>query len=286
MMECGAIRGDAAWTSTEEGTQTMTWDPAQYLKYSTERLRPALDLLARIGVAAPRTIVDLGCGAGNVTALLAQRWPAARVTGIDNSNEMLAKARASTVGEPRRAWVDADIASYAPGEPVDVVYSNAALHWKDDHGGLFPRLFDWVAPGGVLAVQMPDQFAAPSHVAIADVVAAAKWRKRLHPLWRQGTVLPAADYFGLLARKAGAVDAWTTEYLHVLPPSGDGVHPVVALIKGTTLTPFLAALPAQLRQAFIDEVSTRIAAAYPPLPDGRFLFPFRRVFIVASRAIR
>jgi len=261
----------------------MAWDPAQYLKYSNERLRPALDLLARVDVAAPATVVDLGCGAGNVTALLAQRWPAARVIGVDNSKEMLAKARASTVGDPRREWIDADISSYAPAELIDVVYSNAALHWKDGHAQLFPRLFEWVSPGGVLAVQMPNQFAAPSHVAIAEVVASAKWRDRLEPLQRQASVLPAADYFRLLAGKAGAVDAWTTEYLHVLPAGGEGVHPVVAWIQGTALTPFLAALPADLQETFIDDVSVRIAALYPRLPDGRVLFPFRRVFVIASR---
>lgn len=264
----------------------MAWDPAQYLKYSNERLRPALDLLARIDVVAPATVVDLGCGAGNVTALLAQRWPAARIIGVDNSKEMLAKARASTVGQSQREWIDADIASYSPGEPIDVVYSNAALHWKDDHGQLFPRLFDWVSPGGVLAVQMPNQFAAPSHVVVAEVAASAKWRDRLNPLQRHAPVMPAADYFRLLAGKAGAVDAWTTEYLHVLPAANDGVHPVVAWIKGTTLTPFLAALPADVQKTFIDDVSARIAELYPPLPDGRVLFPFRRVFVVASRATR
>lgn len=264
----------------------MTWDPAQYLKYSNERLRPAIDLLARIDIAAPSTIVDLGCGAGNVTAFLARRWPEARIVGVDNSKAMLAKARASTVGQARREWVDADLASYTPGKPIDVVYSNAALHWQDDHAQLFPRIFDWAAPGGVLAVQMPDQFAAPSHVAIADVVASAKWRDSLSAFRRKAPVLPAADYFRLLAAKAEAVDAWTTEYLHVLPASDDGVHPVVAWIKGTTLTPLLGVLPANLQQAFIDDVSQSIAAAYPARPDGRVLYPFRRVFIVASRAAR
>ena len=249
----------------------MSWNPEQYLKYSNERLRPAL---------------DLGCGAGNVTAFLAQRWPEALIVGVDNSKEMLAKARASTVGKPRREWIDADIATYTPDAPIDVVYSNAALHWQADHPRLFPRIFDWVAPGGVLAVQMPDQLAAPSHVAIADVVAAPKWRARLAAARRQTPALRTADYFQLLTANARAVDAWSTEYLHMLPPSRDGVHPVVAWIMGTTLTPYLAVLPEDLQRAFIDDVSQRVAGAYPPLEDGNVLFPFRRVFIVASRATR
>ena len=262
----------------------MTWDPEQYLKYSNERVRPALDLLARIDAAAPKRVLDLGCGAGNVTAFLAQRWPDARVVGVDNSKEMLAKARASTAGDSRREWIDADLATYTPAAQVDVVYSNAALHWQAEHSRLFPRLFDWVSPGGVLAVQMPNQLGAPSHVAIADIVATAKWRDRIVGARQQTPVLRTSDYFRLLSPNARCVDAWTTEYLHVLPASRDGVHPVVGWIMGTTLTPYLDALPEELQRVFVDDVSQRVAEAYPALPDGRVLFPFRRLFIVASRA--
>jgi len=264
----------------------MRWNPDQYLKYSNERMRPALDLLARVDAEAPKAVLDLGCGAGNVTALLAQRWPDARIVGVDNSHEMLAKARASTAGDPRREWIDADLATYAPDAPIDVVYSNAALHWQPNHPQLFPRIFDWVAPGGVLAVQMPNQIAAPSHVAIAEVVAAQRWRDRLAAAREQTPVLHTSDYFRLLSTKARAIDAWVTEYLHVLPAAQDGVHPVVAWIKGTTLTPYLAALPQDMQQAFMDHVSQRIAAAYPTLPDGRVLFPFRRIFVVAARRLQ
>jgi trans-aconitate 2-methyltransferase len=264
----------------------MSWDPAQYLKYASERLRPALDLMARIPIEAPATIVDLGCGTGNVTKILAERWPRAHIVGVDNSAAMLTVARASTEGETRREWIDADIAAWAPAEPVDVAFSNAALHWHDDHAKLFPRIFGWLAPGGALAVQMPDQYAAPSHVALAAVVSSARWRDRLGPLLRRAPVAPAAAYFRLLAAAARTVDAWTTEYLHVLPPSRDGVHPVVAWTRGTALTPFLAALDADAQQAFVDDYSARIGAAYPALTDGRVLFAFRRVFIVASRAMR
>ena len=264
----------------------MSWDPAQYLKYAGERLRPALDLMARIPVAAPGTVVDLGCGAGNVTRMLADRWPQAKIVGVDNSTAMLAVARASTAGEPRCEWIDADLAAWAPDRPVDVVFSNAALHWHDEHARLFPRLFGWVAPGGALAVQMPDQYAAPSHLALAAVVASAGWQDRLGPLLRRAPVAPAAEYFRLLAPAAQTVDAWTTEYLHVLPPPRDGVHPVVAWTKGTALTPFLAGLDTEAQQAFVADYSAHIAAAYPALPDGRVLFPFRRVFIVAMRAMR
>jgi trans-aconitate 2-methyltransferase len=264
----------------------MSWEPTQYLKYSSERLGPALDLLARISSVSPRTVVDLGCGAGNVSAVLAERWPHARIVGVDNSAAMLARARTLTIASERIEWIEADLATFAPAAPADIVFSNAALHWLDDHETVFPRIFAAVADGGVLAVQIPDQFRAPSHVALADTVKSVRRFSRLGPLLRHSPVAPAVDYFRLLAPGAEVVDAWTTEYLHVLPAARDGEHPVVAWTKGTALTPFLAALDVQAQHAFIVDYTARIEVAYPPLPDGRVLFPFRRVFVVAVRAMR
>jgi trans-aconitate 2-methyltransferase len=264
----------------------MTWEPAQYLKYAGERLRPALDLLVRVSIAAPRTVVDLGCGAGNVTQMLAERWPQARIIGVDNSAAMLARARSLPMASAHVEWREADLARWTPDTPVDVVYSNAALHWLDDHPTLFPRLFALLAPGGALAVQMPDQWKAPSHLALAEVVTSARWRDRLQPLLRRAPVTSTAAYFGLLAADAQAVDAWTTEYLHVLPAAKDGEHPVVAWTRGTALTPYLAELDEEAQRAFVVDYTRRIADAYPTLADGRVLFPFRRVFMVAIRAVR
>ncbi len=264
----------------------MGWDPAQYLKYAGERLRPALDLLARVPLAAPATIADLGCGAGNVTRILAERWPDAAITGIDNSATMLAQARATLRDRARAGWREADLAAWAASAPsasLDLVYSNAALHWLDDHATLFPRLLATVAPGGALAVQMPSNFGAPSHVALHDLVASAPWRERLAPLLRATPVAPAGQYFEWLAPLARTVDAWTTEYLHVLAPGADGEHPVVAWTRGTALTPFLAALDPDAQAAFVAAYRGRIATAYPPRADGRVLYPFRRVFVVALR---
>lgn len=264
----------------------MVWDPAQYLKFAGERMRPAVDLLARVPLTAPRTVVDLGCGTGNVTRLLAQRWPGAAVTGVDNSAAMLARAGDAGVADGRFRWQHADLAQWAPaaGEPrPDVVYSNAALHWLDDHPALFARLFAAVAPGGALAVQMPNQFRAPSHVALRETARRPRWRERLAPALRPAPVAGLDEYFAWLAPQATTVDAWATEYLHVLPAGTDGEHPVVAWTRGTALTPFLALLDADAAQAFVDDYRTRIAAAYPPLADGRVLFPFRRQFVVALR---
>lgn len=262
----------------------MAWEPAQYLKYAGERQRPAVDLIGRIALGAPRTIIDLGCGAGNVTRLLGERWPEARVTGVDNSAAMLARAREATRGDARFEWLEADLAAFAPRERADLLFSNAALHWLDDHRTLLPRLLAHVVSGGVLAVQMPSNFAAPSHTIVAQIATSARWGDRLGRLVRPTPVAPVAEYFALLAPHARVVDAWTTEYLHVLAPAPTDEHPVVAWTRGTALTPFLEALDADSQRAFLAEYGARIAQAYPALADGRVLFPFRRVFVVAVRA--
>jgi trans-aconitate 2-methyltransferase len=265
----------------------MAWDPGQYLKFADERSRPAADLAARVPLAAPRTIVDLGCGAGNVTRMLAQRWPAAAITGVDLSAAMLAQARASTDPGLRIEWQEADIARWSPsrGEP-GLLFSNAALHWQDDHGTLFPRLLSGLRPGAVLAVQMPDNFTAPSHRALADTVLSARWRAQLGALLRPAPVASGEVYFRWLAPYSANIDLWTTEYLHVLAPKPGGDHPVVAWMRGTALTPYLSELDAAAQREFVAELESRVAAAYPAQADGRVLFGFRRRFIVAVRADR
>ena len=252
----------------------MPWDPAQYLKFAGHRLRPALDLLSRIDVAEPAEVYDLGAGAGNVTRLLRERWPSARITGVDESDSMLAQARAAA---PDIAWQRADLATWSPPRPADVIYSNAALHWLDGHERLFPSLMAAVAPRGVLAVQMPRNFSAPSHATIAATVRSGPWRARLEPLLRLAPVGEPAFYFDLLAGRAAAVDVWETEYYQVLT----GAHPVTEWVKGTWLAPLLEALDPRERREFEARYTEQVDRAYPRRPDGRTLFPFRRVFIVA-----
>jgi trans-aconitate 2-methyltransferase len=264
----------------------MAWDPAQYLKFAGERLRPAVDLIARVPLAAPGTVVDLGCGTGNVTRLLAERYPAAAITGVDDSLPMLERAAADGPAGGRIRWCRGDLARWEPAadEPApELVFSNAALHWLDDHAGLFSRLFAAVAAGGVLAVQMPNQFHAPSHVALADVAGGPRWRERLGPALRPVPVAAPQAYYEWLAADADGIDLWSTEYLHVLPAADDGEHPVVAWTRGTALLPFLARLDPDLGRAFVDDYRDRVAAAYPPRPDGTVLFAFRRQFLVATR---
>jgi trans-aconitate 2-methyltransferase len=262
---------------------SMPWNPAQYLEFADARLRPALDLLARIQLDAPRTIVDLGCGTGNVMRLLAGRWPQARIVGVDSSPAMLREARAATHDDPRCTFVTADLAQWQPDAPVNLVYSNAALHWLPDHAALFARVAAMVAPGGVLAVQMPDNFRAPSHTLIADIARSDRWRATLGSVVREPPVAAPADYFAWLSARMAKVDIWCTDYLQVLEARKDGEHPVAAWTRGTWLVPFLEALGESDRAAFLRDYTDRLAVAYPPRGDGRTLFSFRRLFIVANR---
>ncbi len=261
----------------------MSWDPRQYLKFEGERLRPALDLLARVPQSAPRAIVDLGCGTGNVTRVIGERFPAASIVGVDGSAAMLAKARESTAGDPRFSFVEADLAAWMPPAPVELVYSNAALHWLPDHARLFARAMAMVDSGGTLAVQMPDNFDAPSHTTIAQLASSERWRSRLGALVREAPVAPALDYFRWLSPLSTVLDIWTTEYLQLLPAGVGGVHPVAAWTKGTWLTTFLAELDGDEQREFLAQYEAKLMQAYPPLADGRVLFPFRRLFIVANR---
>ena len=253
----------------------MTWDPSLYSAFAAPRLRPALDLLARIRHDAPAHVVDLGCGTGNVTRLLAARWPTATVLGVDASAEMLAAAAA----EPSAIrWERADAAAWSPRQPVDVLFSNAALQWLGDHPALFARLAGLIAPGGVLAVQMPHNHYAASHTVMAEAAAAGPWAEVLRPLAGRFPVAEPAAYYDLLAPLARNLDIWETEYLHVL----EGDEPVVKWTMGTALRPLLDALDDPWRGRFLAEYAARIAIAYPRRADGRTLLPFRRIFMVAE----
>ena len=260
----------------------MPWNPAQYLQFESERMRPALDLLARVPLANARSIIDLGCGSGNVTRLLGERWPDARIIGVDSSPSMLQQARAATNGDPRFTFIAADLARWQPEASVDLVYSNAALHWLPDHADLFVRVAAMVAPGGALAVQMPDNFRAPSHTLIADLARSERWREQLAAIVREPPVATAAAYLDWLAPVMSVVDIWVTEYLQVLAPRNDGEHPVAAWTKGTWLVPFLEKLDQQQRAEFLRDYMQQLARHYPARPDGRTLFPFRRLFIIAT----
>jgi trans-aconitate 2-methyltransferase len=252
----------------------LSWDPGRYLDFADQRLRPALDLLARIDLSHPETVVDLGCGAGNVTAYLKQRWPGAGVTGVDNSPEMLNAARAVSAAIK---WESGELAGWRPARPVSIIYSNAALHWADNHAELFPRLAGFVERGGVLAVQMPRQNGAPSHQAAFQLARTARWKGRLTGLLRESPVAGPEQYYDWLVPHVAAVDIWEAEYLQIMT----GANPVADWTRGTFLLPFLEALDDVERMAFESEYRALILQTYPKRRDGSTLFPFRRLFLVA-----
>lgn len=251
---------------------STSWDPAQYLRFEDERLRPVVDLLSRIPHPGPRQVVDLGCGAGNALPLLAARFPGAEVTGVDGSAAMLAKVRGF-------ATQQADIAAWAPAQPVDVLFSNAALHWLDGHAALFPRLLEALAPGGVMAVQMPAMHGAPLR-ALQDALATdhrfAPWLREVRPA---PAILDAGAYHALLRPRVATLDLWFTDYVHVLK----GEQPVVQWAMGTSLRPYLDRLPEERRAEFLAAYAGLVAPHYPRQQDGSVLLAFRRFFILARR---
>jgi trans-aconitate 2-methyltransferase len=263
------------------------WDPGQYLRFGDERGRPFGDLLARINARAPGLVVDLGCGPGNLTAVLAERWPQAQVLGVDNSPEMIstakaaASAMASAAGPGRLSFALADIRDWQPDRPVDVFVCNAVLQWVPDHLGLLTRWAGLLAPGGWLAVQLPGNFDQPSHAILLDLVRSGRWRPLLGDVSLNRQAEDPAAYLDLLARAGCRVDAWETTYLHVL----HGDNPVLEWYKGTGLRPVLAALPPERSAEFLAEYAGRAHDAYPPAPYGTVL-PFRRVFVVATPLAR
>jgi trans-aconitate 2-methyltransferase len=250
------------------------WDPTQYLRFANERLRPALDLLAQVPLDAPGQVVDLGCGAGNVTAILRQRFPDAAVLGIDGSATMLEKARATA---PDCRFEQADIASWQPRTAPNLIFSNAALQWVGEHGTLFPRLVSLLAPGGVLAVQIPAMHDAPFRTLQHEVAASGAWAGELRDLTEVARPIGTAEFYWDLLRPIGAsLDMWETIYLHALT----GEDAVVQWASGSSLRPFLDRLPEVRRDAFRRAYADAVRPHYPRRPDGTTLLPFRRLFMV------
>lgn len=255
------------------------WDADRYRRFEGERARPFSDLLARVHAADPWFVADLGCGPGNMTELLAKRWPKAQVLGVDNSREMVdaARARQAASGD-RLAFARGDVRNWKPDRPVDVLTCNAVLQWVPGHATLLTNWVARLAPGGWLAVQVPGNADQPSDQILRDLTVSSQWRSVLAGVELNDQEADPVFYLDLLTRAGCTVDAWETTYLHVLP-SPDSV---VEWYKGTGLRPVLAALPPALADQFIAEYTTRIRSAYPVACYGTVL-PFRRVFAVAHR---
>jgi trans-aconitate 2-methyltransferase len=274
------------------------WDPGTYLRFGSERGRPFFDLLRRVGADDPGFVADLGCGPGNLTAVLAARWPGARVLGVDSSPEMIEAARAelgaadakaaegaaaqagglgaAAVAASRLEFRLADIRAWQPEQPLDVITCNAVLQWIPGHQELLTSWVRWLAPGGWLAFQLPGNFDQPSHTILRELAGTPRWRPLLEGVQLNRQAGDPADYLALLAGPGCQVDAWETTYLHVLP----GEDAVVDWYRGSGLRPVLSALPPAQAEEFLAGYRDRIRVAYPPAPYGTVL-PFRRVFVVA-----
>ena len=254
------------------------WNADEYLKFSSDRARPFADLLAQVSPDPVASIVDLGCGTGHLTRGMAERWPKALVLGVDRSAEMLAKAEPLAI-PGRIEFVQEEIAHWTARQPVDLIVSNAALHWIDDHESLLTRLSRMLAPQGTLAVQMPNRFHGPMQAAIDELVADPRWALQLKGVGlHRESVRPILWYVRLLHGLGLAVNAWETTYVHVLT----GENPVLEWIKGTGLRPILAALNEATSAQFLAELGQRLKSIYPPMGDVTF-FSMPRLFFVARR---
>ena len=252
-----------------------SWDPQVYLQFAMERTQPAVDLITRTRIEHPARIIDVGCGPGNSTAMLRQRWPEATIIGLDNSPEMLAAAEQAY---PSEHWLLADAASWQADVPFDLVFSNAALQWLPDHEKILPQLLAQVAPSGALAVQMPAHYDSPLHLITLEVAEASTWRHLMDRPRQALTHQSPAFYYRVLRPHAAQIDIWETEYYHIV----DNAQDIVRWFRATGLRPFLEALETDnQRYHFEQQVLEGYAQAYPSQPDGRVLFPFRRLFIVA-----
>ena len=259
------------------------WDANLYLKFADARLRPALDLMGRLdpanGARAGHAIYDLGCGAGNISRILAERFPEAPVVGVDSSEEMLAKARTQTV-DKRVTFTAGDLTHFKPGLPPSILYSNAAYQWVENHIDYFPGLLKLLPSGGQLAIQMPRNHEAPSHALMRQAAQAGPWRDKLAKVGGIRSVFEPGRYYDALKPLCSDLDVWESIYQQVLT----GKDPVAQYTAGSGLRPYMAVLNEAEQTGFYDTYAKPLAEAYPMRPDGITLFPFRRLFIVARRA--
>ncbi len=253
------------------------WSPAQYLKFADERTRPARDLLAQVPLSSPAVVYDLGCGPGNSTALLVERFPQARVTGIDNSPAMLEQARKAC---PGASFALADLARWQPDDAPDLLFSNATFQWVPHHLEVVARLAAELKPGGAMAIQMPDNLAEPSHRLMAEAAEEGPWRLKLSQASAAREPLPAASaYYARLKPLFARLDIWHTIYNHPL----NGTRGIVEWVKSTGLRPYLDPLAPEEDQAFLADYERRLGGAYPADADGTVLLRFPRLFIVGLR---
>lgn len=253
----------------------MTWSAQQYSRFEAERTRPVRDLVAAIPNEDVKVAVDLGCGPGNSTEVLAQRYTQAQVTGLDSDQDMINAARKRS---PQTSFELADIENWAPAQKYDVILANASLQWLPDHQTLYPHLVDCLTPGGTLAIQTPDNLQEPAHLLAQEVAADARWGGKISQVRHHNRHTPQW-YYGLLQTRCQHLDVWRTTYFHAL----EDAQAVVEWFKGSALRPFLAKLDDSEKAVFLQMYKERIEQAYPALPSGTVLVPFPRLFILATR---
>jgi trans-aconitate 2-methyltransferase len=256
----------------------MSWSAAQYVTFEDERTRPVRDLLSALPAIEARSAIDLGCGPGNSTEVLAARFPNAVVSGIDNSPDMIAAARRRL---PQIQFAVRGIEEWEDRGPFDVILANAVLQWVPDHATLLPSLISRLAGGGGVAIQMPDNLDVPAHRLMRETAADGPWSQALAAAAAARTPIgDANEYYELLRHRCSKVDVWRTTYYH---PLAGGAAAIVEWFKGSGLRPFLQPLDSDTRAAYLERYTAAVARAYPALPDGSVLLPFPRLFIVAIR---
>ena len=271
-----AHRGQAL-ASDETTDDAAPWDPELFLRFEVERARPARDLIGHLS-GDPRRSLDLGCGVGASTGFLAERFPRAKIVGVDYSRLMLAEARRR---QPNLTFERLEIDAWRPREAADLILSDSALHWIADHLNLFPKLMGYLAPGGSLAVEMPDNHQEPSHVLMRLIAADGPWADRLVPIAKTRPVISShADYYNWLRPLSATLEIWRTTYIHPLA----GIDAIVDWFRGTALLPYLALLTPDEREDFLYRYRSELSKSYPIEPDGRVLFLLPRLFIVAGKA--
>jgi trans-aconitate 2-methyltransferase len=254
---------------------TGDWSARQYLKFEDERTRPPRDLLAQVPLISPKRAADLGCGPGNSTELLVERFPDAEVIGVDSSPDMLRQARERL---PRCSFVEGDLATWMPAAGTDLLFGNAVFHWVPDHPKVLARLLQALPDGGVLAVQMPDNTSEPALMLMESVAASGPWAAAIAKAGGMRYDLPRPEhYYDLLRPLCRHLDIWHTHYNHLMKDAAG----VVEWFKGSSLRPYLAALDGPTRAAFTARYTDEIARAYPALADGKVMLKFPRLFIVA-----
>jgi trans-aconitate 2-methyltransferase len=257
----------------------MSWSAKQYTAFEDERTRPVRDLLSAVSALEARSVVDLGCGPGNSTEVLAARFPSAAVQGIDSSPDMIAAARKRL---PQAQFAIIGVEEWRDPGPFDVILANALLQWVPGHATLLPALIARLAPGGALAIQMPDNLDVPAHQLMRETAADGPWAQTLAAASASRTPIGSAtDYYQMLRPLCGKVDIWRTTYHHPLP---GGAPAIVEWFKGSGLRPFLDPLDPASRAAYLDRYTAAVARAYPAQPDGSVLLPFPRLFMVATRS--